>query len=493
SQYLHLQRTSVSLLTHQDCVFFVALRYTLTQVELQTILAIAVTRALAVATPRMYSVVNTTRVIGCYIAVIWLYSIALKIPPALGYLGKYGFNAKTMECDLRPDPSPLARLILIIIEAIIPVILIFVLYIFVFIMVKLSSARVARASVRCTNSSATTRVPPPASTSTTSENEARKGSTSSFKSLKKMVSESSLRNRFRRQSSTISQRMGTSRRDLRVARTIFIIFIMVLVCSVPVMCVHVLDYEVTQPNRFLLLHVLYWVQYCLNVVVYVLMNRQYRDAYVDCLARVFPRIKRHHGRRFFWERPSVSSRPAPNLTSTKPQAGGIGSYHNQYDSSDARGGDEDQPSRSTAPGGGGGVTTSTTAGERSPMPQGRLNTIPEGSSAASDSVFGSDPPKKNNEQQQQEQEQQEKLRQQEKQQLPDEIQQEQKQQDRKQQLTRKDGIDECDGDDDNDDDGERSGSEEADEHDALMNREHWVTQNGAMGTGSSLPHSESMV
>ncbi|KAK3860822.1 hypothetical protein Pcinc_033151, partial [Petrolisthes cinctipes] len=350
--------------------------------------------------------------------------------------------------------------------------------------VKLSSARVARASVRCTNSSATTRVPPPASTSTSSENEGRKGSTSSFKSLKKMVSESSLRNRFRRQSSTISQRMGTSRRDLRVARTIFIIFIMVLVCSVPVMCVHVLDSQVKQPNRFLLLHVLYWVQYCLNVVVYVLMNRQYRDAYVDCLARVFPRIKRHHGRRFFWERPSVSSRPAPNLTSTKPQGGGGGggSYHNQYDSSDAR---DEEPCRSTAPGG------VTTAGERSPMPQGRLNTIPEGSSAASDSVFGSDPPKKNIEQQQQEKQQQQEQEIPQKQQQQEEIQQqEQQQQDRKQQLTRKDGIDECD---DDDNEGERSGSEEADEHDALMNREHWVTQNGAMGTASSLPHSESMV
>ncbi len=105
---------------------------------------------------------------------------------------------------------------------------------------------------------------------------------------------------------------------MRVARTIFIIFLLVLVCSVPVAVVHAIDRNVKQPIRFLLVHILYWLQYCLNVLVYVLMNRQYRDAYVDCLARVFPRFKRHRGIRFFWEKASISSRPQPNLTSTKP-------------------------------------------------------------------------------------------------------------------------------------------------------------------------------
>lgn len=96
------------------------------------------------------------------------------------------------------------------------------------------------------------------------------------------------------------------------------------------------------------------------------------------------------------------------------------------------------------------------------MPQGRLNTIPEGSSAASDSVFA-DPAKKN-------------------QQVQQEQQQDTSNKERK--LTRRDGIDE-------DDERERSGSEEADERDSLMNKELWVTQNGSMG--GSLPDSESKV
>lgn len=240
--------------------------------------------------------------------------------------------------------------------------------------VKLSTARVNRASSRG-------KVPPAASsttsTSSTSATNQRKGSNSSFKSLKKMVSESNLRARFTHQSSTVSQRLNTSRRDMRVARTIFIIFVLVLVCSVPVMMVHTFDPLVSHPVRFLFLHILYWIQYCLNLVVYVLMNRQYRDAYVECLARVFPRLKQHHGRRFFWEKASISSKPPHPNTSTRPRFDSAGNPGDSIVSCDG-----DPPS---AAGGGAGAIA----------PQGRLSAIPEGhsSSAANDSVF-SDPHKK---------------------------------------------------------------------------------------------------
>lgn len=373
AQYLFLQHTGDSLLSDRDCIFFAVTRYTLTQVELQTILAIALTRALAVSLPRLYAIINRPAIMGCYITGIWIYSFLLKMPTAFKLLGHYTFNSDTMECDMS-NKNRKSRFIMIIIEAVVPVLTIIILYIFVFVMVKLSTARVNRASSRG-------KVPPAASsttsTSSTSATNQRKGSNSSFKSLKKMVSESNLRARFTHQSSTVSQRLNTSRRDMRVARTIFIIFVLVLVCSVPVMMVHTFDPLVSHPVRFLFLHILYWIQYCLNLVVYVLMNRQYRDAYVECLARVFPRLKQHHGRRFFWEKASISSKPPHPNTSTRPRFDSAGNPGDSIVSCDG-----DPPS---AAGGGAGAIA----------PQGRLSAIPEGhsSSAANDSVF-SDPHKK---------------------------------------------------------------------------------------------------
>ncbi|XP_071547256.1 protein trapped in endoderm-1-like isoform X2 [Panulirus ornatus] len=454
AQYLFLQQRGKSLLSNEDCIFFTVVRYTLTQVELQTILAIALTRALAVATPRLYSGINQPVVIGCYIAGIWIYSFCLKLPPAFEVFGEYTFNERTMECDMASTDSK-ARQTYILVEAVIPVLLIFVLYIFVFVMVirrafmrqrkfsknflppaqptqvKLSSARVARAASR---GGGTAKVaPPPSSTASTSSNSGnqRKGSNSSFRSLKKRMSESSLRSRFTHQSSTISQRLSTNRRDMRVARTIFIIFILVLVCSVPVAMVHAVDRNVEFPVRFLLLHVLYWVQYCLNMVVYVLMNQQYRDAYVDCLARVFPRFKQHHGRRFFWEKASISSRPQPNYTSSRPA--------NQGDSSAA---EVEQ-------------TAAVTQGNNA---QGRLTAIPEGhsSSAGNDSVFSD--------------------------------QQKIVQQDLLEKEIKKAEISE---DEEGCSDSEGSDQDGVDEEQALVDKEHWITKNGS--TGGSLPDDESKV
>lgn len=445
AQYLFLQHTGDSLLSDRDCIFFAVTRYTLTQVELQTILAIALTRALAVSLPRLYAIINRPAIMGCYITGIWIYSFLLKMPTAFKLLGHYTFNSDTMECDMS-NKNRKSRFIMIIIEAVVPVLTIIILYIFVFVMVirralmrkkkfstvlppppqvKLSTARVNRASSRG-------KVPPAASsttsTSSTSATNQRKGSNSSFKSLKKMVSESNLRARFTHQSSTVSQRLNTSRRDMRVARTIFIIFVLVLVCSVPVMMVHTFDPLVSHPVRFLFLHILYWIQYCLNLVVYVLMNRQYRDAYVECLARVFPRLKQHHGRRFFWEKASISSKPPHPNTSTRPRFDSAGNPGDSIVSCDG-----DPPS---AAGGGAGAIA----------PQGRLSAIPEGhsSSAANDSVF-SDPHKKDS---------------------------------KDEEAGRKEAE-------------ASSGESEGEEERALMDRELWLSKNGS--TADRLPESECKV
>lgn len=265
-----------------------------------------------------------------------------------------------------------------------------------------------------------------------------------------MVSDSSLRARFLQatrafnatrthQSSTVSQRLCTNRRDMRVARTIFIIFLIVLLCGVPVMLAHMFDRNVKYPVQFLALHIVYWTQYCLNLVVYVLMNRQYRDAYIDCLARIFPQFQRHRGRKFFWERASISSKQPPNNpTSTRPRLDSA----EQVDSTCS----EPEPVAAAHP---------------PPIGvQGRLSTIPEAnsSSIANDNSVFSDPLKKEKE------------------------------------ALEKRSIENYDKFDRTCYDSEEQDSEDEmpeEERQALMDQEHWVTQNGS--TGGNLSNDESKV
>ena len=45
------------------------------------------------------------------------------------------------------------------------------------------------------------------------------------------------------------------------------------------------------PAALLLLHPLYWAQYCINIFIYVFMNNQYRDAYVNYISQWWPDFK----------------------------------------------------------------------------------------------------------------------------------------------------------------------------------------------------------
>ncbi|XP_047737840.1 G-protein coupled receptor moody isoform X2 [Hyalella azteca] len=363
AQYSYLMLFNTSLLSDSACNYFAVMRYSLTQIELQTILAIALMRAVAVSCMNLYRKINTPVVVGVYIAIIWVYSFALKIPTAMGKFGHYSYNNLTMECDMGNDRASLvARKWIIRIEAIAPIFIIVILYVFIFVMlmrrcrkrirrlqkrnssfgaskaqpaaVKLSSRRVSRATAK-------KRAPPPDKATGVEQDpepqqeekedpaedgplkSPRRLSSASFKGLKRMVSDKSFRATFARRSSNLSQKLSTSRRDMRVARTIFIIFVLIMVCSVPVMVVHAKDPTVKDPNRFLIVHILYWVQYCVNVLIYVLMNRQYRDAYLEVLSKLVPSWRRHKGYMFPWETPSTTSKPTvpTNNVSTKSRKG----------------------------------------------------------------------------------------------------------------------------------------------------------------------------
>ncbi|CAL4130368.1 unnamed protein product, partial [Meganyctiphanes norvegica] len=136
-QYIYLQYSdgNRSFLSDGACVLFTTARYTITQAELQTVMAIALTRAIAVSAPSLYSKINTLKVTGIYIICIWIYSFVIRIPVTAGVFGKYEFNRVTMECDLSNDKdSTIARRVYNYIEIVIPVPVIILLYVFIFAM-----------------------------------------------------------------------------------------------------------------------------------------------------------------------------------------------------------------------------------------------------------------------------------------------------------------------------------------------------------------------
>lgn len=78
--------------------------------------------------------------------------------------------------------------------------------------------------------------------------------------------------------------------DDHVTRTILVIFIILVLCSVPHMVVHVRHLYDRNPAAWLLLHLIFWLQFCLDPIVYVTVSRQYRAACADTVRRLLRRL-----------------------------------------------------------------------------------------------------------------------------------------------------------------------------------------------------------
>lgn len=81
----------------------------------------------------------------------------------------------------------------------------------------------------------------------------------------------------------VSQRQRQHREDLRLTRLMLLIFCSFIVCFLPLMIVNVSDDSTNYPILHILSSVLAWMSAVINPIIYALMNRQYRHAYIRLL------------------------------------------------------------------------------------------------------------------------------------------------------------------------------------------------------------------
>ncbi len=74
-------------------------------------------------------------------------------------------------------------------------------------------------------------------------------------------------------------------RDHHMTWTILLICTCYVIFAFPITILNVLGLEATWRKVQLTLFSIYWLQYCINFVIYALRSRQYRKAYWDFLTR----------------------------------------------------------------------------------------------------------------------------------------------------------------------------------------------------------------
>lgn len=93
------------------------------------------------------------------------------------------------------------------------------------------------------------------------------------------------------QSKLTEQREAKQKRnEWRITKMVLVIFLSFLACYLPITITKVLDKDVNWPVLHIFGYIMIYLSACINPIIYVIMNKQYRAAYKTVLLCKTPRL-----------------------------------------------------------------------------------------------------------------------------------------------------------------------------------------------------------
>ncbi|CAH1956930.1 unnamed protein product [Acanthoscelides obtectus] len=208
------------------CTMVPTLRYGSVGVSLLSIAAISINRYILIAWPHLYQSIYTKWKVVLYIGIIWFISYGSQVPILLGKWGTYGMDEKLGTCSIKRDAQGRsAKIALFVLGFALPCIVIIVCYARIFWVVRTSHRKLQQHNTG---------------------------------------------NKYKRS-------------EMKITKMVLVIFICFIVCYLPITLVKIFDEDVNHAPLHVLGYLLIYLSSCVNPVVYVTMNRQYRLAYLDTL------------------------------------------------------------------------------------------------------------------------------------------------------------------------------------------------------------------
>ncbi|XP_046444337.1 G-protein coupled receptor moody-like isoform X1 [Daphnia pulex] len=209
------------------CIIFPLVQYANVGVSLLSIAMITINRFVMIAYPHWYKRIYTRRSVAGMVAFAWIFSISTLMPTLSGRWGKFGFDTCLGSCSIVGSKGPKTTLFLI--GFLTPCLAIVICYAGIFWTVNKSRTRVQ-------GHAGTTAAAP-----------------------------------------------GRTGSDWRLTKMILIIFVSFIVCYLPTAIIKIVDKEVKRADAHVISYVLIYFSACINPIIYVTMNRQFRQAYKDVL------------------------------------------------------------------------------------------------------------------------------------------------------------------------------------------------------------------
>ncbi|KAJ8720321.1 hypothetical protein PYW07_012364 [Mythimna separata] len=238
------------------CKLVPFLRYGNVGVSLLSIALITLNRYIMIAHHSWYARVYRKHNIAIMIVFSWMFSYGMQIPTLVGVWGKFDYDPELGTCSIMPDDNGRsAKTALFVIAFIVPALLIFICYARIFWVVHSSEQRM-REHQRSQHTSPGT-----------------------------------LNNSTDKRSTIKDNRETKARRnEWRITKMVLAIFLSFLVCYLPITIAKVADNHVHYPVFHITGYLLLYASACVNPIIYVIMNAQYRAAYAAALCCPLARL-----------------------------------------------------------------------------------------------------------------------------------------------------------------------------------------------------------
>lgn len=260
SRYVHEKWT----LGPELCRVFPFFFYGNVAASLMNMVAITVNRYVLISYHGSYHQIYSRTNILAMVAIVWLFSFGMILPPLIEVWGTLGLDSATFSCTILKKDGKSPKKFLFIFGFLLPCIAIILCYSAIFYRVRQSRLNVQKHAAA------------PAA-----------------------AKESAVK------SSQVKE-------DLRLTKMMLTIFVSFLVCFLPLMLVNVVDDDVAFPAVHIIASVLAWMSATINPFIYAFKNRQYQQAFKKLLC--VDKSQARGGQRTTTSQASAQSRTSQSKT-----------------------------------------------------------------------------------------------------------------------------------------------------------------------------------
>ncbi|ALC48607.1 moody [Drosophila busckii] len=256
-------------------------------VSLLCIAMITINRYVMITHHGLYARIYKRHWIAIMIAACWLVSYGMQLPTLLGAWGRFGYDSRLQTCSIMSDShGHSSKTTLFITAFVIPCLVIIACYAKIFWVVHKSEQRLKRhankqnsipnnlrpvvtAGSLPTGADGQTQAAPTATASRVSSD-----SSSYSTDVPEAVGAKPLPSRIKDQ-----REVRAKRNEWRITKMVLAIFLSFVICYLPITIVKVADKHVEHPSLHIFSYIMLYLSACINPIIYVIMNKQYRKAY----------------------------------------------------------------------------------------------------------------------------------------------------------------------------------------------------------------------